>query len=277
MKHIGVYAGLALLFAGCATPDQLRKTEAQSAEQGYALKALRSELDSNAAQVADLRKQISQLRGLEAAVNDAVVRADAAKIQGEGAQATSKEFLANLIATREEQRRQLDQNGTAFAELRRKNAELDSRLQAQQRVLEQRAVSFNDAVRRLSAVETGLQDAVRQSDAKTAQQLSVLSKQVAETRALINSEGLLQLMRQVEDMRRNSALLRGSIEELQKAQTDSSAQVRNFYLDLDTRIRLMKQNSPQQVKQSPAFEQPAVPAQDAASDAAAAQGRPIAQ
>ena len=168
MKHVIAYAGLALLFTGCATPDQLRKTEAQSAEQGYALKALRTGLDSNAAQVADLRKEISQwqnsLRGLEVAVNDAVVRADAAKIQGEGAQATSKEFLANLIATREEQRRQLDQNGTAFTELRRKNAELDSRLQAQQRVLEQRAVSFNDAVRRLSAVETGLQDAIRQSD-----------------------------------------------------------------------------------------------------------------
>ena len=289
MNHAVAFASLALLCAGCATPDQLRQTEAQSAEQGYALKTIRAGLESNTAQVAELRKEITQtqesMRGLEGAVADANARADAAKIQAEGAQSASKEFLANLIAAREEQRRQLDENGAAFAELRRKSAELDSKLQAQQRVMEQGASAFNDAMRRLSAVEAGLQDAARRSalleakagtrqegDAKLAQQLAVLGKQVAETRSLMSSEGLLQLMRQVEDVRRNSALLRGSIEELQKAQTDSAAQLKNFYLDLDTRIRVMKQNTSQQVKQSPLAEQPLPPPQDAAPPASGQSG-----
>jgi hypothetical protein len=290
MKQAVAYASFALLCAGCATPDQLRQNEAQSAEQAYALKTLRSGLES---QVADQRKDITQtqesMRGLEVAVAQAVARADAAKIQADSAQAASKEFLANLIAAREEQRRQLDENGAAFAELRRKSADLDAKLQAQQRAMEQGVAASNELMRRLIAVENGLQETARrsalleaktgtmqESDARLAQQLSALGKQVAETRALVGSEGLLQLMRQVEDVRRDSALLRGSIEELQKAQTGSTAQLKNFYLDLDTRIRLMKQNTSQQVRQSPAAEQPspAIPAQDAGSSPQSVPGQP---
>ncbi len=75
-------------------------------------------------------------------------------------------------------------------------------------------------------------------------QLAALRKQVEETRAVISSEGMLQMMRGQEDLRRNSASLRGSIDELQKAQADSATQMRNFYLDLDSRIQALKQKMP---------------------------------
>ncbi len=55
----------------------------------------------------------------------------------------------------------------------------------------------------------------------------------------------MQMMRELEGVRRNSASLRGTIEELQKAQADSAAQARNYYLDLDSRVRQLKQPAPQ--------------------------------
>ena len=69
----------------------------------------------------------------------------------------------NLLAAREEQRRQLDENGVAFADLRRKLTDLDLLLQAQQRLLGQNGSALNDARRRLYAVEAGMQQAGRRS------------------------------------------------------------------------------------------------------------------
>ena len=116
---------------------------------------------------------------------------------------------------------------------------------------------LTDGTRRLFAVEAALQEAGRRSTlleakAKAGQetddgltrQLTTMRKQVEETRAVITSEGLLQMMRGLEDLRRNSASLRGSIDELQKAQADSVNQIRSFYLDLDSRIQSLKQKIP---------------------------------
>jgi len=276
MKQLIAYVYVVLALAGCATPDQLRQTEAQTAEQGYAVKSLRAGQDSNASLIKEVRAELSQsqqsMHALEASVVETQARADTA-------QATSKELLASVVAAREEQRRQLDQNGAAFAELRRRNAEMDAKLQVQQRALEQSATASVDATRRLNEIDTKLQGVTRRAaaletksgnaqvnDVILTQQITALSKEVAETRALINSEGLLQLMREVEDLRRNSASLRGSIDELQKSQADAAVQIRNFYVDLDTRIRLLKQSPGQQaVKQnSPAAQSvPAGPTQDA--------------
>lgn len=262
---------MALLAAGCATQDQLRQTEAMSAEQGY-------ELKNNTAAIAELRSQIKSLRGLEEVAAEVKARSEAARTQSENAQAMSKEFVDNLIAVREEQRRQLDENGAAFADLRRRNAELDTRLQAQQRLLEHSATALNDAMRRIGAVEAGLQDAARRSaalearfktgqerDEALASQVTGLGKQITETRSLINSEGLLQLMRDVEDMRRSTASLRGYLDELQKAQSDSAAQVKNFYIDLDTRLRLLKQNMTQRPAKAEASPAPPPPAPETGS------------
>ena len=259
MRFVLVSAGIVLAASGCATQDQLRQTEVQ---QGQAVQALRAGADRSESVIADLRKEIRRtqesVHRLDVALTDASARADAAKTQADTALATSREFLANLLAAREEQRRQLDANGVAFADLRRKAADLESRLQAQQRLIDQGNVAFNDAIRRLVAVESGLQEAGRRSTlleakAKTGQeadegltrQLATLRKQVEQTRSVIGSEGLLQMMRELEDVRRNSASLRGTIEELQKAQADSVAQARSYYLDLDSRVRLLKQPVPQ--------------------------------
>lgn len=280
MKHSILPTVVLLALYGCATPDQLRQTEAQSAEQGYAVKSMRSEVESNTAAIegvraelakarADLKRTQDSMRAAEVAAADARTRSEAAKVQADSALSTSKQFLNNLVAAREEQRRQLDENGAKFADVRRKSAELESRLQTQQRGTEQGAVALSEVLRRLGAVETGLQEvsekvvqqgaavearakASQDSDEGLARQLSALSKQVADTRAVLSSEGLLQMMRELEDSRRTTAALRGLVEELQKAQSDSAAQLRKFYLDLDTRMRAIKQNvSQQSVKQEP--------------------------
>jgi predicted nucleic acid-binding Zn-ribbon protein len=261
--------------AGCATQDQLHQTEVQ---QGQAVQALRAGADRSESVVAGLRTEIERtqesVHGLEVALTDARARTDAAQVQADSALATTREFLANLLAAREEQRRQLDENSVAFADLRRKFADLESRLQAQQRLLEQNASALNDASRRLYAVEAGLQEAgprstLLEAKAKAGQdaddglsrQLATLRKQVEETRSVISSAGLLQMLREIEDVRRNSASLHGTIEELRKAQADSAAQARNYYLDLDSRVRQMKQPAPQAVgnseSRSPAASEPA--------------------
>ena len=272
--------GIVCAVAGCATQDQLRQTEAQ---QGQAVQALRAGADRSESVIAELRTEIKRTQDsvheLEVALTEARARADSAKMQADGALATSREFLGNLLAAREEQRRQFDENGVAFADQRRKLTDLESRLQAQQRLNDQGNVAFNDAIRRLLAVEAGLQEAGRRSTlleakAKAGQeaddgltrQLATLRQQVEETRSVISSEGLLQLMRELEDVRRNSASLRGSIEELQKAQADSAAQVRNYYLDLDSRVRRLKQPAPQTADETdsgtpPAVSVPAAPSQ----------------
>jgi TolA binding protein trimerisation len=254
MRFFVVPAGIVLAMAGCATEDQLRQTEAQ---QGQAVQALRAGADRSESVISDLRAEIRRtqdsVHALEGALTDARARADAAKVQADGALSTSREFLANLLAAREEQRRQLDENGVAFSDFKRKTAYLESRLQAQQLLIDQGNVVLNNAIRRLTVIEAGLQEASRRSTLLEAQgkagqetdngltrQLAKLSKQVEETRAVIGSEGLLQMMRELEDERRDSATLRGSIEELQKAQMDSATQARNFYLDLDTRIQALK-------------------------------------
>ena len=251
-------ASVSLAMVGCATEDQLRQTEAQ---QGQAMQALRADATRSESGIAELRAEVRRtqdsLHGLEVALTDARARSDAAKVQADTALATSREFLANLIAAREEQRRQLEQNGAMFAEVRRKLADLDTRLQAQQQGLEKHAAVLTDGTRRLFAVEAGLQEAGRRStlleakakagqdtDEGLTRQLTTMRKQVDETRAVITSEGLLQMMRGLEDQRRSTASLRGSIDELQKAQADSVNQIRSFYLDLDSRIQSLKQKTP---------------------------------
>src|SRR4051812_30491375 len=105
--------------AGFAKADQLGQTKAQTAEQGYAVKSLRAGQDASPGQNKEQRSELSQtqqsMHVLEGAVVDTQARADTA-------QSAYKELLASLVAAREEQRRELDQNGAAFAELRRKSA-----------------------------------------------------------------------------------------------------------------------------------------------------------
>lgn len=290
MKYLIALTGIVCAVAGCATQDQLRQTEAQ---QGQAVQVLRADADRSENVIAELRTEIKRtqdsVHGLEVALTDARARTDAAKVQADSALSTSREFLANLLAAREEERRQLDENGVAFADLRRKAADLESRLQAQQRLIDQGNVAFNDAIRRLMAIEAGLQEAGRgstllvakakagqEADDGLTRQLATLRKQVEETRSVINSEGLLQMLRDLEDVRHNSASLRGSIEELQKAQADSAAQARNYYLDLDSRVRQLKQPAPQPADETDSGTPPAVSV-PAAPGSAAEPDHPVSQ
>jgi chromosome segregation ATPase len=278
MKDWIAFAGILCVVSGCATQDQLRQTEVQ---QGQAVQALRADVDRSESMIAELRTELKRthdsVHGLEVGLTDARALTDTAKVQADSALSTSREFLSDLLAAREEQRRQLEENGVVFADLRRRLSELDSRLQTQQRRLEQNASALNDASRRLYAVEAGLQEAGRRSTSLEAKakaeqeaddgltrQLATLRQQVEETRSVVGSQGLLQMMRELEDVRRNSASMRGSIEELQKGQVDSAEQARNYYRDLDTRVRQLKQPAAQAADKIQS-RSPAAPAPAAAS------------
>ena len=245
MKDRIAFAGIVCVVAGCATQDQLRQTEAQ---QGQAVQTLRAGADRSESVIAQLRTETKRMQdsvhGLEVGLTDARARTDTTKVQADGALSTSREFLSNLLAAREDQRRQLDENGVVFADLRRRLSDLDLRLQAQQRLLEQNDSALNDASRRLYAVEAGLQEAGRRStlleakakaeqdaDGGLTRRLATLRKQVEQSRPVVDTEGLLQVTREGEDVRRNSASMRGSIEERQNVQADSAEPARNSYRD----------------------------------------------
>jgi chromosome segregation ATPase len=268
---------IVLVGSGCATQDALRQTETQSAEQSRAVQLLRIESGRNDAMLGELRKEIRRLqetvRGLEVGLAENRTRADAARTQADGAVSISRDFLKSLVEAREEQRRQLAENGTAFADVDRRLGELSARLQAQQRLLEQTAAATADAARRLAAVETGLAEAGkksaalearensgRQADESLTRELATLRAQVEETRSVINSRGLIDLMRQVEGVRRETAVLRGSIEEMQQGQSEAAGRTRNFYTDLDARIQALKRELSQHAAQAGSRPDDAAPA-----------------
>lgn len=269
--------GILMMGSGCATQDELRRTESQTAEQSRAVQSLRSEAGRSETAVADLRRDIARLndslRELEVGLAENRVRSDAARTQADSAVSISRDFLKNLVEAREEQRRQLAESGAAFSDLGRRLGELSSRLQFQQRLLEQNTAAVADANRRLVGVEAGLADAGRksaalESSAKTGQeadesltrQLVTLRAQVEETRSVINSRGLIDLMRQVESTRRETAILRGSVEEMQQAQTEAAGRTRNFYTDLDARIQALKRELSQHAAQAGSRPDDAAPA-----------------
>jgi len=239
----------------------LRQSEVQSAEQKQAVQALQADAGRSESSISELRSELKRSRdavqALEVSLADTRARADAAKVQADTALATSREFLTALVAAREEQRRQLAENGASFAEASRRLTEIESRLQAQQRLLQQTSTSLNDASRRLvalesSVVEAGRKSAALEAKAKTGQetdatltrQLQTLRVQVDETRSVINSEGLMKLQRELQGVQRDTAVLRGSIEDLQHAHSEAASRARNQYLDLDTRIQALKQKIP---------------------------------
>ena len=240
-----------LLAAGCVTQDQFRQTEVQSVEQKQAVQSLRADAGRSESSISDLRSELkrtqSGLHDLEVALADLRSRTDAN-------QAATRDFLSNLVAARDEQRRQLADSNTAFTDLRRKLTDLETRLQAQQRMLEQTSASLTEANRRLAAAETGLVDAGKkataleakaktgqETDATLTRQMQTLQVQVTETRAVISSEGLLKLMRDLQSVQRDTAGLRGTIQELENGQAEAATRTRNFYTDLDARIQVLKE------------------------------------
>jgi predicted nucleic acid-binding Zn-ribbon protein len=249
-----------LLAAGCVTQDQLRTTEAQTVEQKQAVQALRADAGRSESSISELR---SELKRTQSSVHDLEVALADQKSRTDATQASTRDFLANLVAAREEQRRQLAESHAAFTDVKRKLADLEMRLQAQQRALEQASATLTEANRRLAAAETGLADAGRkakagqEADATLTRQVQTLQVQVTETRSVISSEGLLKLMREVQGVQRDTAALRGAIEELEHGQTEAATRSKNYYLDLDARIQALKQNLSRQAEALPAAPQPA--------------------
>jgi chromosome segregation ATPase len=250
LRVVAALAGGLLFAAGCATQDQLRQTEADSAAQRQAMAALRADVRRAESVSTELRAAIERN---DAAIRQLGVQHAETRARAENAEKVSREFLASLLAVREEQRRQLDENGVAFAEIRRRLNELDARLR-------QGSAAFEEANRRLVAAQASLAElgstaakleaeARRQRESGDAQdsQIAGLRTQVEALRAALGSESFLRMMREIESARQDTASLRGAFEELQKGQADTATRFRNYYVDLDTRIRTMKQKIDEQM------------------------------
>ena len=250
LKVVAALAGGLLFAVGCATQDQLRQTEADSASQREAMAALRADVRRAESVTTELRAAIERN---DAAIRQLGVQHAETRARAENAESVSREFLASLLVVREEQRRQLDENGVAFADIRRRLNELDARLR-------QGSAAFEDANRRLVAAEATLATVApaaaelgaetrrqREADEAQALQIAGLRTQVEELRVAIGSESFLRMMREIESARQDTASLRGAFEELQKGQADNATRFRNYYVDLDTRIRTMKQKMDEQM------------------------------
>lgn len=244
----GLFLAL-LLVTGCATQDQFRQAEVQTAEQKQAVQALKADAGRSESSISDLR---AELKRTQSSLHDLEVSLAQVRTQAQTAQDTGRDFLANLVAAREEQRRQLADSNQALTDIRRKLADIDTRLQAQQRVIEQTAGTLTEANKRLVAVEAGLAEAGRkatansEADAAATRQLQTLRTQVEETRKVFSSDAMLKMMRDVQGVQRETAALRGTIDDLQHAQSEAASRARNQYLDLDSRIQTLKQKSPAQ-------------------------------
>jgi chromosome segregation ATPase len=243
-----------LLGAGCATQDQFRLAEVQTAEQKQAVQALRADAGRSESSIADLR---SELKRTQSSLHDLEVSLSQVRSQAATAQETGRDFLANLVAAREEQRRQLADSNQALADVKRRLADLDARLLAQQKSLETAATTMTEANRRLTTVEAGLAEAGRRAaaleaqskasqegDAALTRQLQTLRGQVDETRKVFSSDAMLKMMRDLQSVQRDTAVLRGAIDDLQHGQAEAATRARNQYLDLDSRIQTLKQKMP---------------------------------
>lgn len=255
----GGLAVAVLLGAGCATQDQFRQAEVQTAEQKQAVQALKADAGRSESSISDLR---NELKRTQSSLHDLEVSLAQVRTQAQTAQDTGRDFLANLVAAREEQRRQLADSSQALADIRRKLSDIDTRLQAQQRTLEQTAGTLTEADRRLAAVEAGLAEAGRkaaannEADAAANRQLQALRSQVEEARKVFSSDSMLKMMRDVQGVQRETAVLRGTIDDLQHAQNEAASRARNQYLDLDSRIQTLKQNmAAQEADAKPAAEE----------------------
>ena len=230
-----------LLAAGCVTQDQFRQSEVQTVEQKQAVQALRADAGRSESSLSDLR---SELKQAQSSIHDLEVSLADLRSRTDANQAATRDFLTNLVAAREEQRRQLADGNTAFTDLRRKLTDLETRLQTQQRMLEQASASLTEANRRLTVTENGLADAGKkaktghEADAALNRQMQTLQVQMTETRSVLSSEGMLKLMRDLQNVQRDTAVLRGAIQELEHGQAESATRTRNFYTDLDARIQV---------------------------------------
>jgi len=225
------------------SPEQVRAAEIRDQKRDIAqlrdqLAADRSRADANSSRAeAEALKAQESVRLLQSELAEIRVRTDAASAQADKAFALATEFLSNLVETRDEQR--------MFVERNLKNLDaLDERLSTVEgRVVEtdqQRQAQLAQTNSRAAEVELKLQ----QTDEELVQmrsQLTDLYREGEQTRAAIDSGPMLRMLRDLEATQRDTAVLRGLLEEMQSEQDQARERLRDYYVDLDTRIQALQE------------------------------------
>ena len=220
-------------------PEEVRA--AQLRKQAREIQELRDVLDANRARsdaatermnAATLQAQ-SEMRALESELAEVRVRADAASAQSDKAFAIATEFLSNLIAAREEQRSIVERNISVFDRMEQRLVAIEGRIQETRQLgqaeLAATRTRSTDLEQRLQGADQELLD--------LREQLLQLHRSNEETRAVIDSGPMLDMLRQLEGTQRDTSGLRGALEETRLEQQAARKRMQDYYLDLDARIQ----------------------------------------
>lgn len=225
------------------SPEQVRAAEIRDQKRDIAqlreqLEADRARADaaSSRADAAALETQES-VRLLQAELAEVRVRADAASAQADQAFAIATEFLSNLVDAREEQRSIVERNLKTFDALNLRLSAIEGLVVASDRQQQAELAQTNS---RTSELELRSQQTDQDLD-QMRTQLADLYREGEEVRAAIDSGPMLRMLRDLETTQRDTAVLRGLMEEMQREQQEGRKRLQDYYVDLDTRIQALQE------------------------------------
>ncbi len=220
--------------AGQASAAQLRSQKSEIAQLREDLAASRSRADAADAAARETQQAVLALQTELANVR---ARADAAAVQSEKAFGTVTEVLQDLVAAREAQRSIVERNLETFDAMDMRLANIESL------VAETRRQRDSDAAAVLT-LSTATNLKLQQADNELMQlraQLAELNQHNEQLRAAFNSAPMISMLRELEETRRDTSMLRGAMEQMQREQEDARERMQNYYLDLDARIQALQE------------------------------------
>ncbi|UCH48524.1 MAG: hypothetical protein JSU95_01500 [Betaproteobacteria bacterium] len=214
---------------------QIRKQEAEIAQLREELDANRSRAD--AADVAAREAQQSVV-ALQAELTDIRESADAATAQSQKAFEIATEVLSNLIAAREAQREIVERNLETFGAMDQRLAGIEALVSETRRQRES-----DVAASLVLSAETEMK--LQQADQELVQlreQLTELNQENEQLRGAFDSAPMMNMLRELEDTRRETSMLRGAMEQVQREQEAGRTRLQNYYIDLDARIQALQES-----------------------------------
>jgi hypothetical protein len=212
---------------------QLRKQESEIAQ-------LREELDASRtrADAADVTAREAQqaVLAMQTELADVRTSADAATEQSQKAFEIATEVFSNLIAAREAQRSIVERNLETFGAMDQRLASIESLVGETRR---QRESDVAAALVLSAETELKLQQA-DQELAQLREQLRQLNVQNEQLRGAFDSAPMMSMLRDLETTRRETSMLRGAMEEVQREQEAGRKRLQNYYIDLDARIQALQ-------------------------------------
>ncbi len=212
---------------------QIRKNESAIAQLREEVDASRSRADA-----ADIKAREAQQAVLTMQTELAEIRAsaDAASAQSQKAFEIASEVFSNLIAARDAQRSIVERNLETFGAMDQRLASIE-RLVGEAR--RQRESDVAAALAVTAETELKLQRADREL-AQLREQLTQLKLQNEQLRGAFDSTPMMSMLRELEATRRETSMLRGAMEQVQREQEAGRQRLQNYYIDLDARIQALQ-------------------------------------